>query len=146
MIVADASVDVKMLLGSASPAGNLLVRHFGDHEVVGAPHLLDAEVGQALRRLVLRREMSAARARASMDDLVDLPIRRFPHTALLATAFTLRANVTVYDGLYLALVEGRDAPFLSCGAALRGIPGCRQLLKSSPPSPPLIDPPIRPRR
>lgn len=135
MIVADASVVVELLLGSVSPAGNLLARHFESHEVVCAPHLLDAEVAQALRRFVLRQEMSPAQARASLDDLVDLPIRRFPHTALLSRAFTLRDNVTVYDGLYLALSEVLDAPLLSCDAALRDIPGCTAAVEIVPSSP-----------
>ena len=135
MIVADASVVVELLLGPGSPAGSVLVRHFGDQELVCAPHLLDAEVGQALRRFVLRQEMSPAQARASLDDLVDLPIRRFPHTALLSRAFTLRDNVTVYDGLYLALSEVLDAPLLSCDAALRDIPGCTATVEIVPFSP-----------
>ena len=137
MIVADASVFVEMLLGPASPAGNVLATHFGNQNVVCAPHLLDAEIGQALRRLVLGREISAARARASLDDLVDLPIRRFPHTALLSRAFTLRDNVTVYDGIYLALAEVLDAPLLSCDAALRDVPGCTATVDIVPSSPTL---------
>ena len=125
MIVADASAVVEMLLGPGSPAGNVLARHFGEQDVVCAPHLLDPEIGQALRRLVLGREMSAARAQAALDDLADLPIRRFPHTALISRAFALRANVTVYDGVYLALAEALGAPLISCDAALGNVPGCK---------------------
>ena len=124
MIVADASVVVELLLGPGSPAGSVLARHFGDQRVVCAPYLLDAEVVQALRRLVLGRKMSIARVQASLDDLADLPIRRFPHTAFLSRAFALRANVTVYDGIYLALAEALGAPLISCDAALRDVPGC----------------------
>lgn len=134
MIVADASVVVEVLLGPGSPAGSVLDRHLGDQEVVGAPHLLDAEVGQALRRFVLRREMSFARAQASLDDLADLPLRRFPHTALLSRAFVLRANVTVYDGMYLALAEALGAPLISCDAALRNVPGCTATVEFVPAS------------
>lgn len=135
MIVADASVVVELLLGPGSPAGSVLARHFGDQEVVCAPHLLDAEVGQALRRFVLRQELSPAQAQASLDDLVDLPIRRFPFAALLTRAFTLRDNVTVYDGVYLALAETLEAPLLSCDAALRDIPGCAATVEIIPSSP-----------
>ena len=133
MIVADASVVVEMLLGPESPAGNVLARHFGDQDVVCAPHLLDPEIGQALRRLVLAREMSAARAQAALDDLADLPIRRFPHSALIFRAFALRANVTIYDGIYLALAEALGAPLISCDAALRNVPGCTATVEIIPP-------------
>jgi predicted nucleic acid-binding protein len=132
VIVADASVVVEMLLGPGSPAAGVLARHFRDQQVVCAPHLLDAEVGQALRRLVLGREMSFARAQASLDDLADLPIRRFSHTALLSRAFALRANVTVYDGIYLALAEALGAPLISCDAALRNVPGCTATVEAIP--------------
>jgi len=134
VIVGDASVVVELLLGPGSPAGSVLARHFGDQEVVCAPHLLDAEVGQALRRFVQRRNMSLARAQASLDDLADLPLRRFPHTALLSRALVLRANVTMYDGIYLALAEALGAPLISCDAALRSVPGCRATVKFVPAS------------
>ncbi len=132
MIVADASVVVDMFLGPGSPAGVSLARRFAYRETVCAPHLLDAEVGQTLRRLALRGDMSVARAGASLNDLVKLPIQRFPHTVLLARAFAFRSNVTVYDGLYLALAEALGARLISCDAALRDVPGCRATVEILP--------------
>ena len=132
MIVADASVVVDMLLGAGSPAGDLLTRRFAAREAVCAPHLMDVEVGQALRRFVLWREISIARARDSLDDLADLPICRFPHTDLLPRAFELRTNVTTYDGLYLALAEALGAPLISCDVALRDVPGCTAVVEVVP--------------
>ena len=133
MIVADASVVVDMLLGAGSgQAGDLLAQRFSRRETVCAPHLLDAEVGQALRRFSLRGEMSVARARASLHDLADLPIRRFPHTDLLVRAFAFRSNVTIYDGIYLALAEALEAPLLSCDSALEGVPGCAAAVEILP--------------
>ncbi|MXX18622.1 MAG: type II toxin-antitoxin system VapC family toxin [Dehalococcoidia bacterium] len=124
MIVADASVVVEMLLNRDAQAGVALgMRIEGDEEVC-APHLLEAEVAQVLRRMVLRRQMSASRARASLGPLVNLPIRRYPHGWLLPRAFELRDNVTIYDGLYLALAEALDVPVLTCDSALAGVPGC----------------------
>lgn len=124
MIVADASVVIDMFLGPGRPAGVSLSRRFAHQEIVCAPHLLDAEVGQTLRRLALRGEMSVDRAKASLYDLGELPIQRFPHRELLSRAFALRSNVTFYDGLYLALAEALGAPLVSCDAALRDVPGC----------------------
>ena len=132
MIVVDASVVVDMFLGLGSPAGVSLVRRFDYRETVCAPHLLDAEVGQTLRRLTLRGEMSVDRAEASLNDLGKLPIERFPHRELLSRAFALRSNVTVYDGLYLALAEALAAPLVSCDAALRDVPGCRATVQILP--------------
>ena len=132
MIVADASAVVEMLLGSGSPAGDSLALRFARRESICAPHLVDAEVGQALRRFALRGEVSVALAHASLKDLGRLPIQRFPHTALLSRAFALRANVTVYDGLYLALAESLEVPLVSCDAALREVPGCRATVEILP--------------
>ena len=124
MIVADASVMVEMLRRSGSPAGEALDRQFAVGEGVCAPHLLDAEVGNTLRRFWLRGDMSPARVREALDDLAGLPIRRLAHGGLLMRAFELRSNVTIYDGLYLALAERLDVPLLSCDAALGKVPGC----------------------
>ena len=135
MIVADASVLVEMLLVADGPAGAALARRFSRRETVCAPHLLDAEVGQVLRRFALRGEISAHRARASLDDLSVLPIRRFPHARLLTRAFELRSNVTIYDGIYLALAEALGAQLLSCDAALAEVPGCAATVNLLPVSP-----------
>ncbi len=132
MIVADASVVVDMLLGRGGPAGDTLARRFAFREAICAPHLLDAEVGQVLRRLTLRGEVSVAWAQALLDDFVDLPIQRFPHTALLSRAFAFRSNVTVYDGLYLALAEALEAPLVSCDAVLQDVPGCTATVEVLP--------------
>ena len=124
MIVADASAAVELLLRADGPAGRSLAARIAGREPVCAPHLLDAEVGQVVRRYVLRGEVSVARAAAAFEDLADLPIRRFPHTELLPRAFALRSNATVYDGIYLALAEALDAPLMSCDAALADVPRC----------------------
>ena len=132
MIVSDASVVVELLVRAGGPAGDSLAARFASREAVCAPHLLDAEVGQVLRRFVLRGELSIDRAEAALEDLEDLPIRRFPHTALLRRAMALHANVTVYDGIYLALAEALAAPLLSCDAALADVPGCTAAVEIMP--------------
>ncbi len=124
MIVADASVVVELLLNRDAPAGVEMGMRIERDEAVCAPHLLDAEVGQALRRLAHQGQMTAPRASASLNNLVRLPIQRYAHGWLLPRAFELRDNVTVYDGLYLALAEALDVPLLSCDSALVNVPGC----------------------
>ena len=124
MIVADASVVVELVRRSGGPASEALERRLAIGETACAPHLLDAEVGNTLRRLWLRGVMSPARVREALDDLAGLPIRRVAHQGLLMRAFELRSNVTIYDGLYLVLAERLDVPLLSCDAALGKVPGC----------------------
>jgi predicted nucleic acid-binding protein len=124
VIVADASVVLDLVLGGGSEAGDALAARLRVGEVVCAPHLVDAEVGQGLRRYVLRGELSTNRGAEMVRDFLDLPITRYPHRGLLERAFSFLANVTVYDALYLALAEGLDCSLLTGDRALRVVPGC----------------------
>jgi predicted nucleic acid-binding protein len=124
VIVADASVVLDMLLGPGSPAGDRLADHFAAQDVVCAPHLMDAEVAQALRRLTARGTVTVEEAWSMIRLLADLPIERYSHRGLLPRVFDLRDNVSVCDGLYLALAEMVDRPLLTGDAALVGVPGC----------------------
>lgn len=68
----------------------------------------------------------------------EVPIRRFPHTELLSRAFALRSNVTVYDGIYLALADALDAPLVSCDTALADVPGCSATVEILPVAGPAV--------
>jgi len=57
------------------------------------------------------------------DDLRALPIRRVPHLPLLDRCWALRANLTTYDAVYVALAELFDAPLLTADAKLAVAPG-----------------------
>jgi predicted nucleic acid-binding protein len=50
-------------------------------------------------------------------------MERVPHTALLARAWQLRDNVTVYDASYVALAELLSVPLITADAKLAGAPG-----------------------
>lgn len=80
---------------------------------VCAPHLIDIEVTQALRRYARSGEISDERGREALADLADLPISRYPHTALLPRIWELRNNITAYDAVYVALAEALDAVLLT---------------------------------
>lgn len=123
MIVVDASVVVDYLLGGPSPAGDALAALLVDNEPVSAPHLVDVEVGQVLRRFVLRGRLATGMAEEMLEELSGLPMRRYEHVSLVARAFELRANVTMYDAIYLALAEVLDAPLLTADAGLADVPG-----------------------
>ncbi len=88
-------------------------RIFRVGESLHAPHLLDVEVIQVLRRFAVAGAISAIRGSEAIEDLGALPLRRYPHEALLPRAWELRNNVTAYDAVYVALAEALDATLLT---------------------------------
>jgi predicted nucleic acid-binding protein len=125
--VVDASVLVEYLAGGEH-AEQARERLLGAGEALWAPHLVDAEVGQVLRRATLLGELRAPTARAALDDLDDLPLKRAGHGGLLARAWALRANVTFYDALYVALAERLELPLVTLDARLDGVPGLQAII------------------
>ena len=123
MIVLDASAVVDLLLNLPPHAAAIRKRLSDESPELLTIHLLDAEVGQVLRRHVRRRELSPARAKVALEDLAALPLQRYPRLPLLMRAFELRENATVYDALYLALAESARAPLLTRDARLAEVPG-----------------------
>jgi predicted nucleic acid-binding protein len=113
VIVLDASIVVDVTLARPSADEDLTARLAEHGSDLHAPHLIDAEVVQVLRRYVLRKWTTPSRASDAVDLLLDMPITRYPHVGLLHRAFQLRRNLTVYDALYVALAEALDAPLLT---------------------------------
>jgi predicted nucleic acid-binding protein len=116
VIVIDASVAVDLLLQN-QPNAEAIAARLQD-ESIAAPHLLDVEVGQVLRRLVRARTITPQYASSALEDLAVMPIARHPHTALLVEAFSLRDNVSFYDAMYLALAAQLEAPLLTSDRAI----------------------------
>lgn len=123
MIVLDASVVIDLVLNRPPAGPEIAQRIESGAGPLLAPHLLDAEVGQVLRRFWLARSIDSERAAAALEDYAQLPITRYPHWPLLARAFTMRDNVTFYDALYLALAEATQATFVTSDRRLAGVPG-----------------------
>jgi predicted nucleic acid-binding protein len=121
MAVLDASVVVEYLAGGehAQPIRERLLHA----DELWAPQLVDAEVGHVLRRAERAGELSATRAAAALEDLAELPLRRVGHVALLQRAWALRANVSFYDGLYIALAELLHMPLVTLDGRIRRAPG-----------------------
>jgi predicted nucleic acid-binding protein len=121
MVVIDASVVVDTLLNRLPMAAEAERWIAAESRTLLAPALLDAEVGQVLRRYTLARVIAADRASIALEDYAALPITRYPHLPLLARAFSLRANMTFYDALYVALAEAADATLLTCDRRLAAV-------------------------
>jgi predicted nucleic acid-binding protein len=117
MIVVDASALVDVLL-DASGVPKLAERLFDPRETLHAPHLLDVEVAQVMRRYSRAGEIDAARGMQVLEDLGDFPIARYPHHPFLARIWELRHNVTAYDAAYVALAEALDAALITRDAKL----------------------------
>jgi predicted nucleic acid-binding protein len=112
VIVVDASALVEALLRTPT-ADAIEMRLFGVRETLHAPHLLDIEVAQVIRRYAATGEIDQERGHAALVDLGDFPLRRYPHGFLLPRVWELRNNLTAYDAVYVALAEILDAPLLT---------------------------------
>jgi len=121
VIVLDASILVEVLLQTevGSPLGERLL---GSETPLLAPHLIDVEVAQVLRRLVAQGDVDAARAGQALADLADFPLDRCPHELLLPRAWELRSNLTIYDGVYVSLSELLEAPLYTRDRRIRRAP------------------------
>ena len=128
MIVVDASAILELLL-AATAAPDIENRLLRTLESLHAPHLLDLEVAQVLRRYVSAGELTPQRGRQALDDLAELPIIRYPHNLFLSRIWALRHNVTAYDAAYLALAESLPAPLVTCDAHLASAPGHRAIIE-----------------
>jgi predicted nucleic acid-binding protein len=122
MMVVDASTILELLLNTPA-AGRIAERLFPPGESLHAPHLLDIEVAQVIRRYCRAGELASERGREALADLADLPITRYPHDFLLARIWELRHNLTAYDASYVALAEALDAPLLTCDRRLAAASG-----------------------
>ena len=124
MIVTDASVIVEVLLRTPV-AAQIEDVMLDPGETLHAPHLLDVEVAQVVRRYAARGEISATRGRMMLGLLADFPINRYPHEPLLDRMWALRANLTAYDAAYVALTEALGARLLTRDERLAGASGHR---------------------
>ena len=112
MIVLDASAVLEVLLNTSAGA-RISARVFAEGETLHAPHLLDLEVAQVLRRYFLSGELAGERAGQALEDLMDLRLVRYPHEPFLPRIWDLRSNFTAYDAAYLALAEALYATLVT---------------------------------
>lgn len=128
MIVLDASAAIEWLL--QSPVGLTIdKRIFSPSKSLHAPHLLDVEVAQVLRRYVRDGTLSQQRGQEALEDFSGLPLNRYSHDFLLPRVWELRATLTAYDAVYVALAEVLDAPLLTCDSRVASAPGHHAIIE-----------------
>jgi predicted nucleic acid-binding protein len=126
MIVADGSALV-LAVADTTERGQRVRSRIADGAI--APHLVDAEVGQAVRGLVRRGLLDPEAALRSLRAAEHLVLDRFPHPPLRPRAWQLRDNVSFYDGLYVALAERTGLALLTADVKLSAAPGPLCLLE-----------------
>ena len=117
MIVLDASAALELLLNTATGkliAGEIISRETTLH----APHLIDLEIVQVLRRYVLMSEIPETRAMTAINHWLGLDVTRYPHEPFIAAIWQYRNNLTAYDAAYAALAKILDASLITCDRAL----------------------------
>ena len=88
-------------------------------ETAHAPHLIDAEVGNVLRRHALAADLAPSDARTLLSDAAALVDLRYETSeALRGAAWALRDNLSFYDALYAALAQALDLSLLTADAKL----------------------------
>jgi len=113
----DASAAIELIL--RTELGEKVERRaLSSEEHLNAPHLLDLEVAQVLRRLTQMKEISPARAHQALEDYQGLLVERTGHQVLLGRIWQLRDSMTAYDAAYVALAEVLNAPLLTCDLKL----------------------------
>src|SRR5664279_3067255 len=99
-LVLDASAIVELLIGSSRGEKVAVVMNRHDCDL-HAPELITAESLSALRTLERRTALSQQRADEAANDLLAIPLSRYPTDVLLARVWSLRGRITIYDALYV---------------------------------------------
>lgn len=117
MRVVDAGVIVELVASDLDPD------RLGDEELA-APHLIDSEVTNVLRRLVFQDVLTDKQATSAMDGFTRLALTRFPADWLRPRMWALRHNLSAYDATYVALAELTGATaLLTTDTRLANAPG-----------------------
>jgi predicted nucleic acid-binding protein len=104
VIVLDASV-LANVVGDDGIAGERARARLAGAGLAAVPDLADVETVAVLRKRWVAGALTARRFRSAIEDLLDLPLARYPTGPLMLRAHELREN-TAYDACYVALAEG----------------------------------------
>lgn len=121
--VLDASVVVAALVDSG-PDGDWSESVLAASDLA-APHLMQAEAANLLRRAALAGDLTADTAALAHADLLALRLELFPYEPFADRIWELRHGVTVYDAWYIALAESLDAELATLDRRLTRAQGPR---------------------
>lgn len=116
VLVVDTSAVVEVLV--ANTPDQQLVTRLSQDDDLHAPHLIDVEFQHALRRLVLRKQLTIDRAEDARTDFEDLRLIRYSHQHLAGRMWELRNIITPYDAAFVALAELLGARLVTCDSGL----------------------------
>jgi predicted nucleic acid-binding protein len=115
--VVDAGVIVELVVNDLDPD------RLGDEELA-VPHLIDSEVTDVLRRLVVAKILTEKQGTAALDGFALMALSRFPADWLRPRMWALRHNLSAYDATYVALAEMTGATaLLTTDTRLANAPG-----------------------
>lgn len=127
-MVLDASGAIELLLNTTR--GKRLAERLADEaEVVHAPHLIDVEISQVLRRYVLRGALNERRGATALHRWRGFDVERYPHEPFLDRVWQLRANFSAYDAVYVALAEALSTVLVTGDRKLAGAPGANATIE-----------------
>ena len=115
--VVDASALVDLFIGGPA-AGAIFDRLFRTRTVLHAPHSIDVEVANAIRKLWRRGLLVDQDVEEIADIYPRIRIERHANSPFLHRIWRLRYNITPYDAAYIALAEWLDLPLITRDAAL----------------------------
>lgn len=119
MIVLDASAALSGLL-NAGPA-----RESMGEEQLHAPHLVDSEVANGLRRHVASGRLAVDNGWAALDAWRRLGLTRYATHGLLERIWELRDNLSPYDAGYVALAESLGCAVVTADTRISRAAGIR---------------------
>lgn len=120
--VLDASAGIEIL--NRTPSGLALTAHtFRPGAEEWTVDHFYVEVAKVIRRDVLRGVLTDAQAAALVDGLVRWPLSVTQSAPLLRDAWTMRNNITIHDGLYVALARHLGATLVTADQKLANAPG-----------------------
>jgi predicted nucleic acid-binding protein len=120
LIVLDSSAVIDWLLQTTA---GLRIWSRIRRESVHAPHLLDLEVADVLRRLVRGGTLPAWNAGEALKIFRDFQIVRYPHVRFLPRIWQYHHTLSAYDAAYVVLAETLDATLITLDARLAAAHG-----------------------
>jgi predicted nucleic acid-binding protein len=117
-LVVDASIATKWVLPEEDSVRAVLLRDQSNDFL--APSLIYAEIGNAVWKRVLWREISAADAIRALETAINLLTRIVPldDLTIRATEIAIELQHPIYDCFYLALAERERCALVSADGAL----------------------------